>query len=264
LDLIHALFLALVQGITEFLPISSSAHLVLPSELLGWPDQGLAFDVAVHFGSLIAVIAYFRQDLVKLLGAGTRQLILQQPSDDGRYAVNLLIACLPILPVGYFGRFFIEENFRSIEIIAASTILFALALWYADRIKQVENNELTPGRALSIGVAQCLALIPGTSRSGVTMTAALLMGYSRTQAARISFLIAIPTIIGGALLKLIDLVTEPGSPDWLVIGVGTVLSGISAYAAIALLLNFVERIGYLPFVIYRLVLGAVLILILVS
>jgi undecaprenyl-diphosphatase len=264
LDLIQALILALIQGITEFLPISSSAHLLLPSQLFDWPDQGLAFDTAVHLGSLVAVIAYFWRDLVTLIGAGFSQLVLRQPSDDGDYAINLLIASLPILPVGFFGRFLIEEHLRTIEVIAAATIIFAFALWYADRLRRHENQILTPGRAFAIGVAQCLALIPGTSRSGITMTAALMLGHTRSDAARISFLIAIPTILGAATLKLWDLVSLPGAPDWIALTLGTVVSGIAAYTCISLLLNFIEKIGYLPFVIYRLVLGVVLIAILVT
>lgn len=259
MDLIHALLLALLQGITEFLPISSSAHLVLPSELLGWPDQGLAFDTAVHLGSLLAVISYFWRDLIRYVVAGFNQLIMRKQSNDGRYAMNLLIASLPILPVGFFGRFFIEEHLRSIEVIAVTTIFFGLTLWYADRVRHNTEQTLTPGRALAIGFAQCLALIPGTSRSGITITAALLLGHSRSDAARISFLIAIPTILGAATLKTIDLITEPGNPDWLAIGLGTGLSAVSAYACITLLIKFVDRIGYFPFVVYRLLLGALLI-----
>ncbi|MGB0692244.1 MAG: undecaprenyl-diphosphate phosphatase, partial [Pseudomonadales bacterium] len=118
MDLVQVTILALIQGITEFLPISSSGHLVLPSQLLGWPDQGLAFDTAVHLGSLVAVVTFFFRDLARFINAGYQQLIMQRPSEDGQYAVCLLIASLPILPVGFVGRYLIEENFRSIEVIA--------------------------------------------------------------------------------------------------------------------------------------------------
>lgn len=264
MDSAQVIVLALIQGITEFLPISSSAHLVLPSVLLGWTDQGLAFDTSVHLGSLIAVVAYFRKDLVRLFAAGFNQVLKQKKSEDGSYAINLLIASIPIMFVGYFSRFLVEHQLRSIEVIAATTILFALVLWYSDRVQREDNLLLTPGRALGIGLAQCLALIPGTSRSGITITAALLLGFSRTEAARISLLISIPTILGAGTLKFVDLVSNPGVVDWLTLGVGTVVSGISAYLCIKLLLSLVEKIGFLPFVIYRLALGTALIAIIMG
>ena len=263
LDPLQAIILALIQGITEFLPISSSAHLVLPSHLLGWSDQGLAFDTAVHLGSLIAVITFFWRDLVRLILAGSSQ-ILGNSSEDGRFAVNLLIASLPIIPVGFFARFLTETELRNLEVIAVTTILFALVLWYADRLKREESQILTLNRALMIGIAQCLALIPGTSRSGITMTAALLIGFSRTDAARISFLISIPAILGAAALKLFDLITQSITTDWLAVAIGTLVSGISAHICIRFLLGFIEHIGFLPFVIYRLILGIVLIVIIAS
>ncbi len=235
----------------------------MPSKLFGWSDQGLAFDTAVHLGSLLAVVIYFQQDLTRLIGAGSRQL-RGESSDDGQFALNLLIASLPILPVGFSARFLVEGELRSLEVIAATTILFALALWYADRRQHKGSSTLTPGRALLIGIAQCLALIPGTSRSGVTMTAALLIGFSRTEAARISFLISIPTILGAATLKLVDLAMDPVPTDWLDVAIGTLVAGISAYLCIKLLLSVIERIGFLPFVIYRLILGMALIVIITS
>jgi len=263
LDPLQAIILALIQGITEFLPISSSAHLVLPSHLLGWSDQGLAFDTAVHLGSLIALITFFWRDLVRLIVAGSSQ-ILGNSSEDGRFAVNLLIASLPIIPVGFFARFLTETELRNLEVIAVTTILFALVLWYADWLKREESQILTLNRALMIGIAQCLALIPGTSRSGITMTAALLIGFSRTDAARISFLISIPAILGAAALKLFDLITQSITTDWLAVAIGTLVSGISAHLCIRFLLGFIEHIGFLPFVIYRLILGIVLIVIIAS
>ena len=235
----------------------------MPSKLFGWSDQGLAFDTAVHLGSLLAVVIYFQQDLTRLIGAGSRQL-RGESSDDGELALNLLIASLPILPVGFFARFLVEEELRSLEVIAATTILFALALWYADRQQHKGSSTLTPGRALLIGIAQCLALIPGTSRSGVTITAALLIGFSRTEAARISFLISIPTILGAATLKLVDLAMDLVPTDWFDVAIGSLVAGISAYLCIKLLLSVIERIGFLPFVIYRLILGMALIVIITS
>ena len=234
--------------------------MVLPSYLLGWPDQGLAFDVAVHFGSLLAVITFFWNDLFRLIIAGSHQL-LGSPSEDGRYAVNLLIASLPIIPIGFFARFLTENEFRSLHAIAITTILFALALWYADRLKRANSRTLTPSRALLIGIAQCLALIPGTSRSGVTITAALLMGFSRTDATRLSFLISIPAILGAATLAFFDLISLPSKINWVPISIGMLVAGISAYLCIKFLLGFIERISFLPFVLYRLILGIILIVI---
>ena len=260
LDPLQATVLALIQGITEFLPISSSAHLVLPSLLFGWQDQGLAFDTAVHLGSLLAVVAFFWRDLTRLTVAGGYQ-ILGKSSADGRYAINLLIASLPILPIGFFMRFATENEFRNLHVIAATTIIFSLILWYADRLKRRQSRKLTPRRALIIGIAQCLALIPGTSRSGITITAALLIGFSRTDATRISFLISIPGILGAATIKFLDLITQQVTINWLSLSIGTAVSGISAYLCIRFLLHFIERISFLPFVIYRLILGTILILI---
>lgn len=264
MDLFHAIALAIIQGITEFLPISSSAHLVLPSQLFGWPDQGLAFDTAVHLGSLMAVITYFRHDLVRFLGAGCNQIFRGRATEDGGYAINLMIASLPILPIGFFARHVVENELRTMEVIAATTIIFALALWYADRVQHDKDRVLSARDALMIGIAQCLALIPGTSRSGITMTAALLLRYSRIEAARISMLIAIPTILGAAVSQLWDLVTDPAAADWFALAVGTSLSAVTAFTCIALLIRFIERIGYLPFVIYRLLLGGILILMIIS
>ena len=141
LDPLQAIILALIQGITEFLPVSSSGHLILPSHLLGWTDQGLAFDAAVHLGSLIAVTTFFWRDLTRLIIAGIGQ-ITGHSSEDGRFALNLLIASLPIIPMGFLARFSVENELRSIEVIAATTILFALALWYADQVKR-ETSQIS-------------------------------------------------------------------------------------------------------------------------
>jgi undecaprenyl-diphosphatase len=178
LDLLQAVVLALIQGLTEFLPISSSAHLILPFEILGWPDQGLAFDTAVHLGSLIAVLAYFRRDIGALVAGFTRFLATRDPSPESRLSVNLIVATLPVLPVGFVFRDQIETWLRSVDVIIVTTILFALLLLWADKKALDERDEHEMGwwDALIVGLAQCLALIPGTSRSGITMTAALMRG----------------------------------------------------------------------------------------
>ena len=259
MDVLQAIFLALIQGITEFLPISSSAHLILPGRLLGWPDQGLAFDTSVHLGSLVAVIIYFRRQLLALMTAVFRHLALGQKSRDSDLAYQVLIASLPIIPVGFATRFLVETELRSIEVIATTTIVFGMALWLADHYRRAESGELTNLKALGIGIAQCFALIPGTSRSGVTITMALLLGQSRAQAARISFLIAIPAIAGAAALKFRDVTQAQVEIQWTGLIIGTLVAAVSAYACIAWLLKVVESIGYLPFVLYRLILGVLLI-----
>lgn len=262
LEFLHTLTLALIQGITEFLPISSSAHLLLPHHILGWSDQGLAFDTAIHLGSLIAVIAYFREDILKL----TRALLIaakdRRHCPDSRFAVNLVVASLPVLVLGFSSRYWIELNLRGLEVIITATVVFAVVLLVADVFgkRQRHQTDLGPGGALLIGLSQCLALIPGASRSGVTMTMALLLGFTRQAASRISFLIAIPAIAGASLLKTIDLVTSNASVDWFAMGMGSAIACVSAFLCIKLFLNLIDSIGFLPFILYRLVLGAVLFL----
>lgn len=262
MDLFHAVILALIQGITEFLPISSSAHLILPFQILGWPDQGLAFDTAVHLGSLIAVVAYFRAQILELMLAVARTAQSRTMTPESRFAANLLLASLPLIPAGLLLKDLVETELRALEVIIATTIVFGIALFVADRVgkRTRYSAELTWQHALMIGAAQCLALVPGTSRSGVTMTMGLLAGYTREAASRISFLISIPAIAGAATLKLIDLITAEAAVDWLALGVGLAVSGISAYVCITLFLDVISRIGFLPFVVYRLLLGGILLL----
>lgn len=265
MDFLQTFLLSLIQGITEFLPISSSAHLILPSQLLGWTDQGLAFDVAVHLGSLSAILVYFRLDLIRMIQASLHAVISRQHTTQSRFALNLILASLPIIPAGLLLKDVVELQFRTIEVIAAATIIFGLALWYADR-HQVANaaTEVSDAEALSlkhamlIGIAQCFALIPGTSRSGATMTMGLLCGYGREAVSRISFLLSIPAIAGASLLLSIDLFTGDARIDWQTLGLGWLFSGISAYLCIHLFLDYISRLGFLPFVIYRLVLGTIL------
>ncbi|MCB1647330.1 MAG: undecaprenyl-diphosphate phosphatase [Pseudomonadales bacterium] len=260
MELLHIIALALIQGLTEFLPISSSAHLILPFEILGWEDQGLAFDTAVHLGSLFAVLVYFREDIIRLLGATWTATITQEHSADSKLAINLLIGSVPVIIAGLVFKDFVEGSLRSIEIIAFTTVFFGILLWIADlKGKQGFNEQgLDTRRALVIGVAQCFALVPGTSRSGVTMTAALMCGFDRESASRISFLLSIPAIAGAATLKTIDLVTGDTAIDWTSLSLGLVLSGVSAYICIKLFLDFINQLGFLPFVIYRFILGAAL------
>jgi len=259
LDTFQVLVLALIQGVTEFLPVSSSAHLILPSSVLNWPDQGLAFDTAVHLGTLIAVIWYFRYELISLTSAFFQNL-LGRPTIESKFAINLLIASLPIIPVGFIIKSFVEGEFRSTETIIFTTVFFGLLLFAADSFSKKSRleTELHWRHALIIGVAQCFALIPGTSRSGVTMSLALLLGYTRESASRISFLLSIPAIAGASTLKTYDLIQDPTTVDWQSMAIGIIVAAISAYLCIRLFLDFINRIGFTPFVLYRLMLGALL------
>lgn len=263
MDIVQALWLALIQGLSEFLPISSSAHLILPSQLLGWPDQGLAFDVAVHVGSFAAVVLYFRRDIQLLIKAWLHSVVSRDLSSaHSQLAWGIVIATIPAGLVGLLLGGFIEMHLRSMAVIAATTIIFGLLLGWADYSfrgsKTVE--QLTWKSALLVGLAQCLALVPGTSRSGITMTAALALGFDRTTAARFSFLLAIPIIALSGGYKGLELIHQD-SVAWFEILLGTVLSGITAYLCIRSFLALVERVGMLPFVIYRLLLGGLLIFI---
>ena len=259
MDIFQTVILALVQGITEFLPISSSAHLILTSQVLGWPNQGLAFDVAVHLGTLFAVLLYFRQDIANLTCAWLGQFAGHGMNSDARLGWFIILATVPAGLAGLFGKEFIEANLRSLLIIACTTILFGLLLWFADVKSKGQKQliELTLMGALIIGCAQALALLPGTSRSGITITVALLLGFSRQDSARFSFLLSIPIIVLSSALLSLDLI-ESSSVDWQALIVGSVVSGLSAYACIYYFLAFINRLGMLPFVIYRLFLGGFL------
>lgn len=260
MELIQVIVLALIQGLTEFLPISSSAHLILASELTGWPDQGTAFDVAVHVGSLMAVIWYFRNDVYLLLTNWLRSLVGKGQNDYSRMAWYVIIGTIPVGIIGLLAKDIIEDNLRSALVIAISTIVFGLLLWAADAAgkRTDEEDQMTWGKAGLIGIAQAMALIPGTSRSGATMTMALFLGFTRTAAARFSFLLSIPAILAAGLVKTKDLLESNSAIPWFEIGLGTTLSFIAAYACIHLFLKLLDSIGMLPFIIYRLVLGAFL------
>lgn len=260
MDLIQIIVLALVQGLSEFLPISSSAHLILVPTLTGWEDQGLAFDVAVHVGTLAAVVWYFREEIVRMTKAFFASLVTRTLSPDAKLAWAVLFGTIPAGLAGLLFKDIIEEHLRSPLVIAATTVIFGLLLWWADVRGRRERDEYSMDwkDVLAIGVGQALALIPGTSRSGATMTLALLMGLTRQAAARFSFLLSIPIILLAGGFKTLDLVESSVPVDWMALGLGVVLSAFSAYLCIHLFLKALEKIGMLPFVIYRLVLGAFL------
>lgn len=263
IDWFQAIVLALVQGLTEFLPISSSAHLILVPALLGWPDQGLAFDVAVHLGTLTAVVWYFRSDLTHIAVAFTRSFTHGERHRDARLGWAVLFGTVPVALAGFMLETFVEGSLRDPLVIAAATAGFGIALWLADRFGRRTRNEHSLGwvDVLTIGVAQALALIPGTSRSGITMTAAMALGLTRSAAARFSFLLAIPVIVLAGGLKVVELVTSDIPVQWRMIGLGFTVAGASAYVCIDLFLRFLERTGMAPFALYRLALAGILIMV---
>lgn len=251
--------LALVQGITEFLPISSSAHLILVPQLTGWPDQGLLIDIAVHVGSLGAVLLYFRADLRAMIGGA-----LHAPggrTDPGlRLVLLLVLATLPILAAGLVLSWAGTEHLRSLVVIGWSSLFFGVVLYLADRLapRQLVVEEMTARGALLIGLAQTLALIPGTSRAGITMTAARLLGFRRDEAARFSMLLAIPTILAAGGLLALDLIRlgARGTGADALFAAGLAFG--AALAAIVLMMRWLQHASFTPFVIYRCALGVLL------
>jgi undecaprenyl-diphosphatase len=262
-DIVQAIVLAIVQGITEFLPVSSSAHLILVPKLFAWPDQGLAFDVAVHVGTLVAVVVFLRKEIANIIPAWFAGFKGFDWDEWGRLGWWVILATIPVGLVGLFGKGWIEANLREPWVIAASTLLFGVLLGVADKVGNAkpENQQrgltmMTLSHALIfIGIAQALALIPGTSRSGVTMTAALFLGYQRSAAAKFSFLLAVPTIALGGLLASKDLLGSSDSVEWLPIMIGVVVSAVFALLSMQWFMRFLQKVGMLPFVYYRILLA---------
>jgi undecaprenyl-diphosphatase len=262
MDAVQILLLACVQGFTEFLPISSSAHLIVTPSLFGYSLQSLAFDVAVHVGTLGAVMLYFRRELATMTNALGRSLGRRSLADpNARLAAMILIATLPILVLGFPLKAlleFLRDDDRLIElVIATTTIAFGLLLWLADRLGKRRRDEHSLGwaSALLIGLFQAIAILPGTSRSGITMTAGLFLGLTREAASRFSFLLSIPTIALAGLMETKELLESAEPVAWDELWLGAALSFVVAYLTIHFFLRFIERISMLPFVIYRLVLG---------
>lgn len=263
LDLFQVSFLAVLQGATEFLPISSSGHLILPSLLFAWSDQGLTFDVAVHVGTLFAVLIYFRFDLQRLFLALIKSLFYKEHSEDSKLAWMLLAATIPAGISGLLFASQVEQYGRSLVLIGVTSIVFGLLLLVSDRTgsKQRSLSSMDWKTALLIGLSQVLALVPGTSRSGVTMTAALFCHLDRAAAARFSFLLAIPIITASGLLRGIELLQSgTESIEWLVLLYAILISAVVAYSCIHYFLRLIGKIGFLPFVIYRVLLGVALLL----
>ena len=259
MTLFQLLLVAIIQGLTEFLPISSSGHLILLPTLTGGPDQGLAIDVAVHVGTLFAVMLYFWRDLFFMI-SGLADAARGRRHDGGKLLGYLVIATIPVAAAGFFGQALIENKLRTIEIVGWTTIGFALLLFAADRtgMKILRLEHLNLPNVVIIGLAQALALIPGTSRSGITITAARFLGYERADAARFSMLLSVPAIAGAGLLIGMQ-VLETGNAlltRGALLAAG--LSFITAFAAIALFMRWLRVAGFGVFVVYRIFVGAVL------
>jgi undecaprenyl-diphosphatase len=261
----QALILGIVQGLTEFLPVSSSGHLILVPHVFGWPDQGLAFDAAMHLGTLGALLAYFRVELAELVtGALARRL-----------AILLVAASIPGLAVGWLMSRWIEAHLRSPLVIAAATAFWALVMWWADR-RAVDAPDAGGdprdrgddpiarvgwSQGLAVGCAQTLALIPGTSRSGITITAGLLARLDRATAARFSFMLGIPVTGAAGAYKMLELLRGgvPANSGPLLVAV--LAAFISGWFAVWFLVNYLKRRSLLPFVLYRLVLAAIIVVV---
>ncbi|MCU7916613.1 MAG: undecaprenyl-diphosphate phosphatase [Candidatus Thiodiazotropha sp. (ex Gloverina cf. vestifex)] len=258
MELLQIFILAALQGLTEFLPISSSAHLILAPHVLGYADQGLAFDVAVHVGTLAAVIGYFRHEVISIGGDFFRSWVNPTArSRESRLGWMILIATIPVGLFGLLMKSLVETDLRSPLVIAITTIGFGVLLLAADKLGKRNRDEYTINwwDAVIVGLFQAIAIIPGTSRSGSTMTAGLFLGLTRKAASRFSFLLSIPTIIMSGGLLTLDLIGSGIETDWLSLGIGAGLAFITAYLCIHFFLQFIERIGMTPFVIYRLILG---------
>lgn len=265
MDFFQAVILAVVQGLTEFLPISSSAHLILVPALLGWKDQGLAFDVAVHVGTLIAVVAFLTKEIQAIVPAWFSGWKGFNWNTQGKLGWLVVLATIPLGLIGLLAQDFVEAHMRSAAIIAASTLVFGLLLGWADRsgdknVKPIES--LTWTQTLAVGGAQALALIPGTSRAGITMTAMLALGFSRVASARFSFLMAVPAIALPGLLKTIELASSTAPVAWNFLAIGIVVSAIVAFLCMQLFMRFVQQVGMMPFVIYRILLSIVIVVVL--
>lgn len=253
--------LAIVQGLTEFLPISSSGHLVLVPFLVEWSDQGLAFDVAVHFGSLVAVCAFFRDDILGLLRGGVQVLGGEFKAPQSTMALAIGLGTIPAAAAGLLFAGWIETNLRDPSVIvytlAGYGVLMAVADRYCQRRKSITDVRI--GHALIIGCAQALALVPGTSRSGVTITAGRLLGFERQDAARFSFLLSAPVILLATVYKGAELVLGDTAVAWSGLALGAFVAAVVAYASIEFFMRFVSRIGLLPFAVYRLMLAGVIV-----
>ena len=262
---LQVVVLAIVQGLTEFLPISSSGHLVLVPSAAGWADQGLAFDVAVHFGSLIAVCLFFRDDILALLRGGGQLVSLNMQEPEARMAFAIGVGTIPAAVAGLALAGWIEANLRSPAVIIGTLAGYAVVMVLADRLGKRDKSvaDVRLRDAIVIGCAQALALVPGTSRSGVTISAARILGFDRRDAARFSFLLSVPVILLATVYELGGLIVGDEVVAWTQLSVAALVAAVVAYASIDFFMRFVNRIGLLPFAIYRLLLAAIILYVLV-
>jgi len=262
MSLYYLLLVAIIQGLTEFLPVSSSGHLVLLPHLVGTQDQGPAIDVAVHVGTLGAVILFFWQDVKSAILGVPRMLTGRIDTDGSKLAFLLMIATIPVVIIGLILKVTgLADQMRSITVIGWSMLLFGVVLYYYDQIGSEEKTiqDWTLGEAVKLGLWQAVALIPGTSRSGITITGARKMGYSRKDGARISMLMSIPTIIASGVLLGADVI---GQADWELLklaGIGALFAFGAAMLALSLMMKLLNTISFTPYVIYRVILGVILI-----
>lgn len=263
MPLLHIIVLALVQGFTEFLPISSSGHLVLVPVFAGWQDQGILIDVAVHVGTLGAVMAYLWRDIVDMINGLWRMVKGKGVNDGVKLAFFLVLGTLPVIGAGYWMNKVLPGGIRSIEVIGWATLGFGVLLWLTDRfgltVRRMEHLKLFD--VAVIGVSQVLALIPGTSRSGITMAAGRMLGMERPDCARFSMLLSIPTIVGAGVLKGLELY-QRGDPMQMANALTAAgLAFVSAIIAIVLMMAWLKRASFTPFVLYRVALGSFLLLV---
>ena len=261
LDLLKAVVLGLIQGLTEFLPISSSAHLRIFPELFGWGDPGAAFTAVIQIGTELAVLIYFRHDIWRIGSTWVRSLVKPEYRGhfDARMGWFIILGSLPIVVLGVLLKDVIERDFRNLWVIATALIVLGIVLGIADRVsaddKRIEH--LTLRAAVLMGAAQALALIPGVSRSGATISMGRLLGFEREAATRYAFLLAIPAVVGAGLFELKEIPHGDNTYGWGPTVVATVVSFVVGYAAIAWLLRYVSTRSYTPFVVYRIALGLV-------
>jgi len=258
LDILQAVILGLVQGLGEFLPISSSAHLVIVPWLFNWEDPGLTFDIALHIGTLVAVAIYFWKDWLQLITKGVTDV----RSREGRLFWYLVLATIPGAMIGLLLEKKAETVFRNPVLIAIMLIVLGIILYWVDRksAKKIDAENISLKTSFLIGLSQALAIIPGVSRSGITMTTGLLLGLTREGAARFSFLLSAPIIFGAALIKMPKMIANPSIINTPFI-LGMIVSCIAGLASIGFLLRYVQTKTFLPFVLYRFILGAVVIFI---
>ncbi len=262
---LQTIVLSIVQGLTEFLPISSSGHLVLVPMVFGWTDQGLVFDVAVHFGSLAAVCVYFRNDLAGLIRGGAELLGGNGKSPQSKMALYIMIGTVPAAITGLLFAGWIEANLRNPAVIVLTLSGYGVLMALADRFGRhqriIANVRLKD--TIIIGIAQALALVPGTSRAGVTISAAMILGFQRQDAARFSFLLSAPIIMLATAFESSMLFVERTQIAWAQLAIGVSISAVVAYFSIDFFMRIVNAIGLLPFAIYRLGLAGVVLYVLV-